>query len=122
MNTLTENLVRKIAKENKAMAKRNDADFREVMRIEHWNLMLDRYGVDLKQRAMELLSITRPEFFDQDGYLYEYADMVFDLDRLISCLAVRVMQRKIKRNPDLQLQTDWGDLPALIADPQLKLL
>ena len=84
--------------------------------------MIDRYGVDLKQRAMQLLSLFKPEYFDAEGFIYEFADICFDLDRKISCLAVRVMQRKIRRESDLQLDTDWGDLPVLTVDPQLRLL
>ena len=121
MNELTEMLVRKSAKRYKALAKRNDADFREAVRILHWNLMIDRVGVRLKQRAMALMSLFRPEFFDEDGYINEFADLDFNLDHRLSWLAVRVMKRKVEREAALQLYYDWGDLPVMIADPQLRM-
>lgn len=120
MNELTEMLVRKSAKRYKALAKRNDADFREAVRILHWNLMIDRVGVRLKQRAMVLMSLFRPEFFDEDGYINEFADLDFNLDYRLSWLAVRVMKRKVEREAAMQLYYDWGDLPVMIADPQLR--
>jgi hypothetical protein len=121
MNELTEMLVRKSAKRYKALAKRNDSDFRQAVRIEHWNLMVDRYGAGLKQRAMALMSLFRPEFFDEDGYIHEFADLVFNLDHRLSWLAVQVMERKVARETALQLYYDWGDLPVMIADPQLRM-
>jgi hypothetical protein len=121
MNELTEMLVRKTARKYKTLAKRNDAEFREAVRIEHWSLMIDRLGVKLKQRAMDLLSQFRPEFFDNDGYIKEFADMVFDLDCCLSNLAIRVMNRKVNRDKNLKLTYDWGDLPEKIANPQMRL-
>jgi len=120
MNELTRELVTATAKANKRLAKRNDAEFREAVRIEHWNLMIDLHGARLKNRAMNLLEVWRPEFFDAEGYIHDFADICFDLDNKISWVAVRVLKRKIGREESLQLHTDWGDMPVLIADPQLR--
>ena len=121
MNELTEKLVKQAAKKYKSLAKKNDAEFREAIRIEHWNLMVDKLGVDFKKRSMALLNIYRPDFFDNDGYIHEFADMTFNLDHHLSCLAIRVMNRKINRESCLQLHNDWGDLPSKLADPQMRM-
>lgn len=121
MNEITKKLVIKTARQHKALAKRNDSDFSYAVNVYHWEEMIDRFGADLKFRSLHLLSLFRPDFFDEDGYIYEFADMVFDLDRVLSWIAVRVLERKIERTPELQLHFDWNDLPVRIADPQMKL-
>jgi hypothetical protein len=75
----------------------------------------------MKERAMELFQVFRPEMFDEDGYIHEFADMVFDIDRCLSERVRKVLWRKVAREPDLQLNKAWGDLPRLTVDPQLEL-
>lgn len=121
MNEITRVLVLKVAREHKAVAKRNDSDFRWLVDIAHWDYLIGLYGVDIRERAQELMRAFRPELFDSDGFISQKADRDFDLDYHLSNIAVRVLQCRIDRDPALRLTYDWGDLPKLTAEPQLRL-
>lgn len=121
MNQLTRDLIANTAPLHKTAAADNGPAFREIMRAAHWDYLLDSYGVDLKKRAMALLESMRPDLFDPDGFISSQADYRFDLDYRLSTIAVQVLNRKIERDPDLQLCYDWGDLPVLTVTPQLAL-
>ena len=119
MNALTRQIVTQVAQENKALARRNDDGFRFRVREAHWAEMIARYGWQMKVRALELWKIYHPEHFEGE-FLRDYDPRVFDLDVALSHIVSRVLGRKIKRTPDLQL-FDWGDLPQRVAEPQMAL-
>ena len=115
MNALTEEMIMETVKKHRAAAKRNDDRFRCLVRAAYDDHMIAGHGVQLKHRAYRLLEAYSPVFFDRDGYLKEFADMVFDLDRRLSWLVMRVLERRVNREPSLQLSIDWGDYPQEIA-------
>jgi hypothetical protein len=121
MNEITRALVIETAMKHKAAAKRNDYEFHHLMKTAHWDHMVATFGVRFYFRFCHLLSLFRPEFFDKDGYIREFADFVFDLDREISLRVAGLIERKIAREHECQFTDDWGDLPRLTADPQLEL-
>lgn len=91
------------------------------MKIAHWNHLIDVLGVDLKYRFMGKLDSIRPDLFDKEGFIDVQADFVFNLDYQISNRIKRMIERKIKTLPDLQLNYDWNDLPILTVDPNYKM-
>jgi hypothetical protein len=117
MNQLTRDLVIEVSKKYRRDAKRNDSDFRELVEIAYQGHTIESLGIDYKFRALEIFKALYPECFDDYGFL----DGPYSLDFDLSALAVRVMDRKIKRTPDLQLHYDWGDLPEITADPQIRM-
>jgi len=123
MNELTRVLVIKISQSNKAAAVKNGRRFRELVENAWWDYMLDLHGVDLRARAQVIMKALRPEFFEpgDDNFIRNDVDRVYDLDRCLSWVACRALDRKIARDPELQLSYDWGDLPTLTAQPQLRL-
>jgi hypothetical protein len=123
MNELTRAIVTKVAKENKAMAKKNDISFDFAVRNEHWNQMISRFGWKMKVRALELWFQFHPEMYQQYGnelFLDDGHKRGFEIDVELSNIVERVLKRKIGRQKELQLE-DWGNLPKEIADPQMRL-
>ena len=123
MNELTRQVVIRVAKANKALAKKNDISFDFKVRDEHWETLLAKYGWIMKERSLHIWRLFHPEHFDKDGdayYIQDYKGKIFDIDMELSRIVCRVLKRKIARNPELQLD-DWGDLPVQTVDPQLKL-
>ena len=121
MNQLTRSLVIQTAKKYKSAAKKNDSDFGYLLGLVHWDNLINRLGPELQSRAMRLFARYHPELFDSDGYIKSYDNQVYDLELEISRLCVRIIERKIQRDPELRLDLDYGDLPERIADPQLVL-
>ena len=121
MNQLTRSLVIQTAKKYKSAAKKNDSNFLHLLESAHWNEIVGRYGFEIQCRAMRLIAFSRPELFDSDGYIKSYDNQVYDLELEISRICVRIIERKIQRDPELRLDLDYGDLPERIADPQLVL-
>ena len=121
MNEITRALVIETAKKHKASAKKNEYDFYHLVKTAHWDHMVATFGVRFYFRFCHLLALFRPEFFDKDGHIREFADFVFDLDKQISLRVASLIDRKIAREPECQFTPDWGDLPRLTAEPQLEL-
>lgn len=120
MNALTKQIVAQVAKDNKALALRNDSAFAHQVRVAHWQHLLAEHGIDLKQRALDLWQRCHPEMFDDQGWLKCCHCRLAACDIALSHIAARVLQRKIARTPALQL-TPWGDYPVTIAQPQMNL-
>ena len=124
MNELTRKVVTETALVNKAAARKNDISFDFLVRSAHWDTLIDLHGVDLKMRSLEIWQWWHPEQFCQmpaGDYVLDDGDpRGFDVDVELSRIVMRVLRRKIAREPDLQL-LDWGDLPKVTVDPQLSL-
>jgi len=121
MNQLTRSLVIQTVKRHKSAAKKNNSDFGHLLGVAHWNEVINRLGPELQSRAMRLFARFHPELFDSDGYIKSYDNQVYDLQVKISRICVRIIERRIQRDPELRLDLDYGDLPERIADPQLVL-
>jgi len=120
VNELTRKIVIATALENKSAVRNNPAIFEHRVISAYWDEMVSLYGVDLKQRALDLWCVFHPEHFE-DGFLRDYDFRIFDIEMALSNLVMRVLRRKVARTPELQLSRDWGDLPKLTVDPQLEL-
>jgi len=122
MNDLTRQLVLKVSKKHSTTIKNYGAgSVGLILQSAHENQLIAEYGVDLKFRAMHLFALFQAQQFDGEGYLHEFADMVFDTDALLSSIAMRVLFRRVHRTPALQLSEGWGELAQLTAQPQLSL-
>lgn len=120
MNEITQTVVAQAARDHKAEAKRNGEKFTHLVQVYHWDEIINRAGWQLKSRALQIWEWFHPELF-VDGILDDGAGpWAFDVDVALSRLVVRVLERKIKRDPELKLE-DWGDLPQRVADPQLRM-
>jgi len=120
MNELTRQLVAQVALENKAEAKRNDEKFRWFVECAHHEYLINEYGWKLKNRYLEWLKIYKPTWFE-DGYLRDYIPAVADFDVKLSGRIVSKLERKARRNPELTLHYDWGNLPLRTVEPQLSM-
>ena len=123
MNNLTFEIVTQVAQEHKAAARKNDLAFDFKVRNAHWDEMIGRYGWQLKERALRLWRQYHPEMFvwDEDCWVLDDGNVWYaTCDYVISTIVVRVLKRKISREPALQLE-DWGDLPKQVADPQIRM-
>lgn len=115
MNSITIETIIEVTKKHRAAARKNDDRFRQLVRAAHHDELVSRIGVPLKLRSCHLLRLFSPQYFDADGHLKEFADMVFDLDRRLSWLAMRILGNRVNRDPGLQLSIDWGDYPVELA-------
>lgn len=125
MNELTKRIVIETAQANKAEAKKyheteNYKRFRWLVQVAHHHEMIRLHGWQLKQRSLEIWKCFHPEHFE-DEFLRDHDYRVFDIDVALSHITLRVLARKIARDPELQLHYDWGDLPKLTVNPQLEL-
>jgi hypothetical protein len=122
VNKITRDLVLRVSKDHKnTIIKHGAASVGMILQIEHERHLIAEYGVDLRYRAMEIYSWIHPEYFDPDGEIYEFADMCFNVDHQLSSIAMRVLWRRVRRTPELQLVDGWGELAQLTAQPQLSL-
>ena len=122
MNELTRELVIEVAtKHRNTIIKHGVGAIGWTLQAHYENHMIAKYAVDLKFRAMEIYRWFHPEYFDSEGYLHEFADMVFDVDNQLSSMAIRVLWRRVRRDPALQLSDGWGELAQFTAQPQLSL-
>jgi len=120
MNELTKRLVMETAKRYKRKALENGTDFKHYVQYAHVNWLIAEYGWKLKQRAVDLFRLWRPEFYDGE-FIQDYHRIGFDLDVRLSDIAMRCLWRKVARNADLKLES-WGDLPVRVARPQEKII
>lgn len=116
MNELTKQLVIKTAKQNKAAAKENGDRSYALLLAEHKSWLIGEYGWKLKQRSLELFKLWQPGLFDGE-YIRDHYNFVFDINVELSHITMRVLWRKVGRDPELQLNKDWGDLPLLTVQP-----
>ena len=115
MNAITQETICEVTAKHRAAARKNDDRFRQLVRAAHHDELVSRIGVPLKLRAYDWLSFYSPHFFHANGDMKEFANMVFDLDRRLSWLAMRVLDRTVNQDPGLQLSIDWGDYPQELA-------
>ena len=123
MNELTREIVTKVAKENKPQARKGGFGFDSLVMSAHWDYILLEFGVDLKQRALDLWRLFHPDHFEKDGgdyFLRDYLAPFGDLEIEISERVTRVLVRKVNREPELSLD-HWGDLAERISNPQMEL-
>jgi len=120
MNELTKSLVIETAKDNIAAAKKNDSTFANLVDIAHWSWLIANHGWKFKQRAVDLFRQWHPEIYDGD-FIQDYHTLGFDIDVMLSNIAMRCLWRKVVREPDLQLTKDWGDLPIITVQPQMNM-
>ncbi len=116
MNRLTEDLVRAAIEEMpRAQALENGEKFENAV-IERYNLhMTAEFLVPLLQRAYQHWQHYHPERFeyDEEGNFWP---KYYDDELIFSGICKRLLQRRIDRTPELQLD-DWGDLPVQLVDP-----
>jgi hypothetical protein len=124
MNEITKECVKRAVKKSKRLALVNNDQFAYIVEKIHWDLMLAKYGWKLKQRSLELYYQFNPLVYvnmGKDGWVLDDGfPMGFDLDMRLSHKTVAVLERKIARDPELQLE-DWGDYPLILAEPQMSL-
>ena len=122
MNNLTKQIVIKVASQNMAAAKDpRSYRFQNMILTEYGHLMISEYGVYFKLRSEHLLRLIAPDYFDADGYPNRIAD-AYDIDYKLSHRCMTILDRKIERDPDLQL-TEWDpEIATKIATPQMKLI
>jgi len=111
MNDITRRAVETAVKENKKLAERAAASsglaramFADRVLSAWSDEILLTLGVPLKERALSLFLVYRPECFE-DGYLVDY-----DLDVIISERVERMIERKIEADDRLQMHDDYIDL------------
>ena len=86
-----------------------------IYRVEQswWDILMADVGWKYKHRAVTLWRAFHPEHFVEDGvWLDEGPDMKYDLDILLSNIAMRRLEHYIESRSDKQLETDqvWNYL------------
>jgi len=115
MNELTRRLVTESALKNKRLALANDTAFAMFVDGAYWLEIMYQVGIGMKERAMHLYQLFKPERFDEEGFLQHFND-----DIIISAITERRINVYVASRPELQLE-DWGDLPQrVIADIEEK--
>jgi len=122
MNDLTRKLVILTAHDNRQAARMHAVSdhFFIKLKVAYTDYILLEFGVPLKYRAIEIWSWMHPEDVDNDGFVLSSADWNgLDVDTALGLVTEAVIERKLARNPGLQL-TDYGDLPRIVVDPSPK--
>ena len=76
--------------------------------------MTAEYLVPLLQRAYQHWQYHHPERFEYDGD--DFWPKYYDDELVFSGICQQILQRRIDRTPNLQLD-DWGDLPTQLVNP-----
>ena len=115
MNTLTYHIVREtIADIPKTHAIENGEKFAAAV-TQQYNLhMTTEHLVPLLQRAYRLWECYHPERFEYEGN--NFWPKYYDDELVFSGICSRLLQRRIDRTPELQLE-DWGDYPIQLTNP-----
>jgi hypothetical protein len=115
MNELTTQLIWQTARDNRADAKNLNDRF-------HWLLdqawqaeIIDKLGVSRMQRAQQIWSWFHPEDFDIDGDDLWLTNWGIEIK--LNQIVQRLIARHIRRNPEWELHSDYGDLPRRIVAP-----
>jgi hypothetical protein len=119
MNDLTTRLVYETVQSVPINFSRNNGEkFAEVV-IQNYNLhMTAEYLVPLLQRAYIHWQHYHPERFEYDDE-GNFWPKYYDDELVFSVICQRVLQRRIERIPELQLN-DWHDLPTQMVDPNVR--